>query len=77
MLKEMNFQKNKTKIDLPAQYSMSFPVIGVEVLYIIVYIKRHIGIDIDTGHYVYDVSHMTWWNCDDTTMINSGWTHNI
>ena len=50
---------------------MSFPVIDVEVLYIIVYIKRHIGIDMDTGHYVYDVlddNTGTWRNCDDTTI---------
>ena len=48
------FCKNKTKIALSAQYSMSFPN-DPKVLYIIVYIKLHIGDDMDQGHYVCDV----------------------
>ena len=46
--------KNKTKIARSAQYSMSFSN-NREVLYIIVYIKLHIGNDVDQGHYVFDV----------------------
>ena len=38
--------RNKTKIALPDQYSMSFPN-NREVLYIIVSIKLHIGNDMD------------------------------
>ena len=48
------FCKNKTKIALPAQYSMSFPD-NPEVLCIIVSIKIHIVNDMDKGHYVCDV----------------------
>ena len=44
--------KNKTKIALPAQYFMSYPGKYAEVLYILVYIKLHIGNDMDKGHYV-------------------------
>ena len=63
------FCQNKTKIALPAQYSISFPNYP-EVLYILVSIKLHIGNDIDKGHYVYDVLDYntgTWLNCDDET----------
>ena len=48
------FCKNKLKIALPDQYSMSFPD-NPEVLYIIVSIKLHIGNDMDKGHYVCDL----------------------
>ena len=61
------FCKNKTKIALPDQYSMSFTN-NCEVLYIIVYIKLHIGNDLDQGHYVCDILYFntgTWWNYDD------------
>ena len=61
------FCKNKTKIALPAQYSMPFPD-KPEVLYILVSIKLHIGNDMDKGRYVCDVLDYntgTWWNCDD------------
>ena len=44
--------KNKTKIALPAQYSMYLPDKNAEVLYILVSIKLHIGYDMDKGHYV-------------------------
>ena len=37
------FCKNKTKIALPAQYSMSFPDKHPEALYILVSLKLHIG----------------------------------
>ena len=63
--------KNKTKIALPAQYSMSFPYKYAEVLYILVSIKLHIDNDMDKGHYVCDVldySTGTWWNYDDDTI---------
>ena len=61
------FCKNKTKIALPAQYSISFPNYP-KVLYIIVSIKLHIGNYMDQGHYVCDLLYYntgTWWNCDD------------
>ena len=61
------FCKNKTKISLPAQYSMYFPN-DPKVLYILVSMKLHIGNDMDQGHYVWDVLDYntgTWWNCDD------------
>ena len=45
---------NKTKIALPAQYSMSFPN-DPKVLYIIICMKLLIGNDMDQGHYVCDV----------------------
>ena len=64
------FCKNKTKIALPDQYSMSFPN-DPKVLYILVSIKLHIGNDMDQGHYVCDVldyNTVTWWNCDDETI---------
>ena len=61
------FCKNKTKIALSAQYSMSFPN-DPKVIYVLVYIKFHIVNDIYEGHYVCDVLDYntgTWWNCDD------------
>ena len=45
------FCKNKTKIALPDQYSMSFPN-DPKVLYILVSINLHIGNDMYQGHYV-------------------------
>ena len=66
-IKKNEYCKNKTKITLPAQYSMSFPN-NREVLYILVSIKIHVGNDMDQGHYVCDVLDYntgTWWNCDD------------
>ena len=75
------FCKNKTKIDLPAQYSMYFLVIDAEVLYIIVSIKLHIGNDMDKGHYVCDVLDYntgTWWDCDDAKITQySGYPMNV
>ena len=64
------FCKNKTKTALPVQYSMSF-IDNPEVIFILVYVKLHIGNDMDKGHYVYDVfdyNKVTWWNCDDETI---------
>ena len=46
------YYKNKTKISLPAQYSMLFPGKHVQVLYILVSIKIHIDNDMDSGHYM-------------------------
>ena len=66
-VKDNIFCKNKTKIDLPAQYSVSFPN-DPKVLYILVYIKLHIGNDMDQRHYLcglLDYNTGTWWNCDD------------
>ena len=53
--KKNEFFKNKTKIALPDQYSMSFPDKHPEVLYILVSIKLHIVNDMDKVHYVRDV----------------------
>ena len=50
---------------------MSFFDKHPEVLYIIVYIKLHIGNYMDKGQYVCDVLYYntgTWWNCDDDTI---------
>ena len=61
------YYKNKTKIALPAQYSMSFPN-NRDVLYIVVSIKLRIGNDMDKGHYLCDILYYntgTWWNFDD------------
>ena len=44
--------KNKNRIALPAQHSMSFPGIDSEVIYIIVSIKLHIGKYMDKVHYL-------------------------
>ena len=65
------YRKHKTKISLPAQYSMSFPDKHPEVLDSIISIKLPIGNDMDNGHYVFDVLYsntVTWWNCDDETI---------
>ena len=45
------FCKNKTKIALSAQYSMSFPN-DHKVIYVLVSIKFHFGNDMDQVHYV-------------------------
>ena len=61
------YHKDKTKISLPAQYSMYFPGKHTEVLYIIVSIKLHIGNNIDSGHYVCDILYYNtgkWCNFD-------------
>ena len=61
------FCRNKTKIALSAQYSMSFPN-KPKVIYVLVSIKFNIGNDMDQGHYVCDVldyNTATLWNCDD------------
>ena len=66
-IEKNKYCNNKTKIALPAQYSMSFPN-NPEVLYILVCIKLHIGNDRDKGHHVCDVLDYntgTWWNYDD------------
>ena len=50
---------------------MSFSGEDTEVLYILVYIKLHIGNDMDSGHYVCDLLDYntgTWWNCCDDTI---------
>ena len=62
-----SFCKNKTKIALSAQYSMSCPN-DPKVIYVLVYIKFHIGNDTDQGYYVCDVFDYntgTWCNCYD------------
>ena len=64
------FCKNKTKIALPDQYSISFPD-KPELIYIIVSVKLHIVNDMDKVHYVCDVLDYntgTWWNCDGETI---------
>ena len=69
---EYNFEtneywKNKTKFACPDLYSMSFLGKHAEVIYILVYIKIHIGNDMYKSHYACDVldySTETWWNCD-------------
>ena len=46
---------------------MSFLGKHAEVIYILVYIKIHIGNDMYKSHYACDVldySTETWWNCD-------------
>ena len=81
---EFNFEKeyckNKTKLALPAQYSMYFPDKHPEVLYIIFSIYPHIGNDMDKGHYVCEILNYntgTWWNCDDDTITRySGYPFN-
>ena len=50
---------------------MSFPDKHPEVLYIFVYLKLHIGNDVDKCHYVCDVLYYntgTWWNSDGETI---------
>ena len=78
---KIEYCKNKTKIYLPAQYSMSFPDKQPEVLYIIVSINLHIGNDMDKCHYVCDVLYYnsgTWWNCDDATITQyPGYPKNV
>ena len=62
-----SFCKNKTKIAIAAQYFLSCPN-NTEVLYVLVFIKYHIGNDLDQGHYVCDVLDYntgTWWKFDD------------
>ena len=73
---EYNFEtdelcKNKTKVSLPAQCSMSFTGTYDETIYILVSTKLHIGDDMDKVHYVCDVLYYntgTWWNCGDDTI---------
>ena len=73
---EYNFEtneycKNKNKIALPDQYSMSFPGKHAEVIFILVSINLHIGNYMYNGYYVCDVLYYntgTWWNCDDDTI---------
>ena len=62
-----SFCKNKTKIALPAQYLLSRPN-DPKVIYVLVFIKYHIGNDMDQGHHICDVLDYitgTWWKCDD------------
>ena len=64
------FCKNKTKIVLPAHYSMSFPD-NPKVICILVYIKLHIGNDMNKGNYVCDLldyNTRTWCYFDDETI---------
>ena len=66
-LENYTFCKNKTKIALSAQYSMSFPN-DHKVIYVLVSIKFHIVKYMDQGHYVcyvLDYNTGTWWNFDD------------
>ena len=74
------FCKNKTKIALPDQYSMSFPNYP-KVLYILVYIKLHIGNDMEQGHYVCDVLYYNtgaWWYCNDEIVTEyPGYSMNV
>ena len=62
-----SFCKNKTKIALSAQYFLSLPN-DTKLIYALVYIKYHIGNDMDQGHYICDVldySTGIWRKCDD------------
>ena len=60
---------------------MSFPGLYSEMIYIIVYIKLHIGKDMYKYHYVCDVLYYntgTWWKCDDDTITHyTGYSMNI
>ena len=59
--------KNNNKIALSAEYYLYRPN-DPEVIYVLVYIKYHIGNDMDQGHYICDVLYYitgTWWKCDD------------
>ena len=60
---------------------MYFPDKHAEVLYILVYIKLHIGNDIYKCHYVcdlFDCNKVTWWNCDDDTITQyTGYLINV
>ena len=47
--------KHKTKISLTLQYSMYFSDKHDEVVYIMISIKIHVGKDMDSGHYVWDI----------------------
>ena len=49
-VKKDEYYKNKTKIDLPSQYSISFPGKHSEVVYIIVSIRLNICKDMDSDH---------------------------
>ena len=73
--------KNKTEIALPAQYSMSFPAIESEVLYIIVSVKLNIGKDVDKGHYLcgvlYHNTGILWSFDDDTISQYPGYPMNL
>ena len=57
-ISDSNFEKNecyknKTKISLPAKYSVSFTDKHAGVIYNILHIKLIIGNDMDKGHYIY------------------------
>ena len=60
---------------------MSFQDKHAEVVYILVFIKMHIGNDMNSGHYICDVLYYntgTWWNCDDGTITKySGYPDNV
>ena len=49
------YWKNKSKVALPSQYSMSFSGSHDEVFYILVSIKLHVGKYMDISHYACDV----------------------
>ena len=73
--------RNKTKISLPSQYSMSFSGKHYKVVYILVSIKLHVGQYMDSVHYICDLLDYntgTWWNCDNYTINNySGYPENF
>ena len=73
--------KNKIKIALTYQYSMSFPGKHAEVLYILVSIKHYISNDMDSGHYICDVLYYNkgnWQNFDgDKITKYSGYAKNV
>ena len=75
------YYKNKTKIDLPSQYSMSFSGKHDEVVYIIVSIKVRVDKYMDSGHYIFDELYYNtgiWCNCyDDTITHSSGYPENV
>ena len=60
---------------------MSFSDKYNEVVYIMVFIKLHVGKYMDSGNYVCDLlgyNKVTWWNCDDYTITNfSGYLDNV
>ena len=77
----MTIERMKQKNSLPDYYSMSFPGIEAEVLYILVSMKIYIGDNMDKGHYacrMLDENTGTWWNFDDATIIKySGYPKNV
>ena len=67
------YWKNKSKVALPSQYSMSFSGSHDEVFYILVSIKLHVSNNMDSGKYVCDVLYYnigTYFRCDDNIITS-------